>query len=67
MAMFEFSLIYLVPLSVVAGYLLGGYYTFITPVFVFGVVPVLDILIGRDVRNPSVETEKILDRQAYVW
>jgi len=63
MALLEFSIIYLVPLSVVAGYFLGGYYTFITPLFVFGVVPILDILIGRDIRNPSNETEKIWDRQ----
>lgn len=62
----SFALVYLVPFSVLAGYWLGGAYTFLTPVFVFGVVPVLDLLIGRDVRNPvEDEMERLENIRAY--
>jgi len=64
----SFSLVYLVPVSVVAGSLLGGGFTFLTPVFVFGVVPVLDILIGWDVRNPNdTEAGELERRREYRW
>ncbi|MGC9325844.1 MAG: alkane 1-monooxygenase [Desulfomonilia bacterium] len=54
----SFYLIFLVPFSVVLGYILGGVYTFLTPIFVFGVVPVLDLLIGISKQNPSQDQEK---------
>lgn len=52
-----FYLIILVPLSVIAGYALGGPYTFLTPVMVFGAVPLLDLVIGLSTGNPSPEIE----------
>ncbi len=58
----SFSVVYLVPVSVVTGYLMGGFFTFITPLFVFGVVPVLDAIIGADVRNPSPDEEPVLEK-----
>ena len=59
----EFSLVYLVPFSLLIGSLLGGYFTFLTPFLVFGVVPLLDILIGKDTHNPQEEEKKILQRR----
>jgi len=53
----SFYLIFLVPFSVVLGYVLGGVFTFVTPFFVFGVIPVLDIIIGARKNNPSKEQE----------
>ncbi len=53
--MWTYGLIYLVPVSVVIGFRLGGWYTFVTPVMVFGMVPVLDLIIGRETKNPREE------------
>jgi alkane 1-monooxygenase len=52
-----FYLVLLVPLSVLTGYALGGPYTFLTPVTVFGVVPLLDLAIGLSKANPTREME----------
>jgi len=61
MNLISFSMVYLVPLSVILGYWLGGIFTFTTPVFVFGVVPLLDVIIGKDTRNPSEKEAKQLE------
>ncbi len=61
MNVLAFSMVYLVPVSVIIGYWLGGIYTFITPFLVFGIGPVLDTVIGKDTRNPAKETEKELE------
>lgn len=60
MTVLPFYLIFLVPFSVILGYGLGGIFTFLTPVFVFGVVPILDILIGVSKKNPDPEEERQL-------
>jgi alkane 1-monooxygenase len=52
-----FFMIFLVPLSVVVGYALGGVFTFQTPVLVFGLIPVLDLIIGTYAKNPTPEQE----------
>ncbi len=57
MVALPFCLIFLVPMSVVAGYMLGGAFTFITPAVVFGVIPVLDLVIGSSRRNPTMAEE----------
>lgn len=68
MSVWPFAIVYLVPLSVAAGYLVGGWFTFTTPVFVFGIVPVLDIVIGTDTRNPSPQEEGLLNgRDVFRW
>jgi len=61
MNILSFSIVYLVPFSVYIGYRLGGVYTFTTPLFIFGIVPLLDFIIGKDTRNPSEAAEKALD------
>jgi alkane 1-monooxygenase len=58
MSVLPYYLIFMVPLSVVLGYYIGGVFTFLTPVFVFGVVPILDIVIGISRKNPSPEEER---------
>ncbi|MFO7795330.1 MAG: alkane 1-monooxygenase [Promethearchaeati archaeon] len=58
-----FSLIYLVPFSVIIGYWLGGIFTFLTPLFVFIVVPLLDLVLGYNYRNPTEKQEKILEQK----
>lgn len=55
-----FYLIFLVPLSVVLGYIWGGIFTFLTPVMVFGAIPILDLIIGTNTKNPTPEQESTL-------
>jgi alkane 1-monooxygenase len=62
----SYYLIFLVPLSVVMGYSLGGTFTFLTPVFVFGVIPVLDLFTGSSAENPTPLQEELLkDKISY--
>jgi alkane 1-monooxygenase len=60
MSLQGFFIIYLLPLSVVVGYLLGGWFTFLTPLMVFGLIPLLDVLLGVNTRNPLEQDEKRL-------
>lgn len=55
-----FLIVFLVPLSVIVGLLAGGWWTFVTPVLVFGLIPVLDLLLGKNVWNPSPPEEEAL-------
>lgn len=50
-----YYLIFLVPISVIQAYTMGGIFTFSTPVWVFGVIPLLDLLIGKSSKNPTPE------------
>lgn len=61
--MYWFMLIYLVPFSVVFGYLMGGLWTFQTPFFVFAVIPFIDMIIGKDTTNPPEASEQALAAQ----
>ena len=68
MNLLSFSLVYLIPISVFLGYWMGGVYTFLTPFFIFIVVPLTDMIIGTDTRNPGPDEQADLDRQkAYRW
>lgn len=61
-----FYLVFLVPLSVVAGYRLGGAFTFLTPILVFGVIPLVDFIVGVSTWNPTQEEElKYKDRLSF--
>ncbi|MEW5733638.1 MAG: alkane 1-monooxygenase [Thermodesulfobacteriota bacterium] len=55
-----FLVVFMLPLVVIVGYLLGGAYNFLTPILVFGLIPVLDLILGRNTGNPSPEQEKVL-------
>jgi len=62
----SFYIIFLVPFSVVLGYSLGGAYTFLTPVFVFGIIPLLDFIIGVSRDNPDArEEDKLREKFSY--
>jgi alkane 1-monooxygenase len=56
-----FLIVFFVPLSIIAGYFLGGIYTFLTPVLVFGLIPILDLIAGRYSKNPGPDQEKGLE------
>jgi len=59
----SFTIAYTLPLAVVTGYLAGGLFNFLTPVYVFGLVPVLDLIIGVDRSNPpSAQAAKDLEQ-----
>lgn len=60
MRVLPYYLIFLVPMSVALEYSLGGFFTFLTPVLVFGLVPVLDIAIGLYRENPAPNDESQL-------
>jgi alkane 1-monooxygenase len=66
MGMIPYYLIFLVPFSVVIGYSLGGAYTFLTLIFVFGVIPVLDFIVGLSTENPThAQAELLKDKVSY--
>jgi len=66
MDLLSYSLVFLVPVSVVTGYLIGGMFTFLTPLVVFGIIPILDMIIGRDTRNPDpAQVEALENRKAF--
>lgn len=61
-----FCIIFLLPLSVLTGYLIGGAWNFLAVVLVFGLVPILDILLGQNTRNPTEQEEEVLsERRAF--
>lgn len=60
MSVLPYLIIFLLPLSVVVGYYLGGFYTFLSPLFVFGFIPVLDMILGVDTKNADREEEENL-------
>jgi len=60
MSSLPFFVIYLLPLSVLIGYAIGGAYNFLAPVLVFGLLPLLDVLVGKNTRNPSKQEEEVL-------
>ncbi len=49
----SFALVFTIPLSVLIGYRLGGWGNLLTPLLVFGLVPLLDALLGSDAANLS--------------
>jgi len=56
---------YAIPSLVLCGAALGGIYHFLTPVVVFGLVPLLDLVIGTDPRNEDEATYKRRRDQAF--
>lgn len=66
MSALPFCLAYLLPLFVGIGFRLGGMYTFLTPFFIFIVIPLLDFIIGIDPHNPTPEeTEALSNRLSF--
>lgn len=48
------------PLLALTGALGGGYWNLLVPLVVFGVLPLVDHLVGEDLWNPSLEEESVL-------
>ncbi len=57
-----FALVFTIPVSVVVGYQAGGLGNLLTPLLVFGLVPLLDALIGVDPVNLSPEQARQRER-----
>ena len=53
-----FCIIFLLPLSVLIGYLMGGAFNFLALFLVFGLLPLLDFLVGQNTKNPTEGEEK---------
>lgn len=63
MNVIPYYLAFLMPLSVFVGYQLGGAFNFLTPLFIFGLIPLFDILIGFDYANPSQEEMETISQK----
>ncbi len=50
-----FLLPYTVPLLAIWGFMQGGWLNFTVPLYVFGLVPLLDLWVGTSTHNPSLE------------
>jgi alkane 1-monooxygenase len=59
-----FLLPLILPLSLVAGGELGGAWTWLTVLIIFGLVPLLDLVLGRDCSNPD---ENVVARLESDW
>jgi alkane 1-monooxygenase len=55
-----FCIIFLLPVAVIVGYLLGGFYNFLAVGLVFGLLPLLDFLLPINTRNPQEQEERAL-------
>lgn len=55
MSPWPYSLAYVVPLSVILGHWLGGVFYYLTPMITFGLIPLLDLMIGSDRTNLNAE------------
>lgn len=63
-----FGVAYLVPLLIGLSATFGGWSWYLVPLFVFGIVPILDALLGTWLYNPSpAETEALLASRAFQW
>ena len=56
---------YVVPLLVVVGLRLGGAATFLTPLFTFVLIPLLDLVVGEDRTNQSPDEERVMEAEPY--
>ena len=64
----RYLIVFLVPLGVAIGYYGGGLALLIPPLTIFGVIPLLDIILGVNVNNPDEEEEKrLLSNPRYRW
>ena len=53
-----YYLIFIIPIILITGNYLGDIYNFLIPVTLFGLLPILDIIVGKSVKNPMFEQEK---------
>lgn len=60
-----FLAVYLFPILVASGYVLGGVFHLMTPIFIFLAIPVADFLMGRFTTNPEESNYKSLKDAFY--
>jgi alkane 1-monooxygenase len=66
MSILPYYSIFLLHASAVLGYWLGGAWMFLTPALVFTVVPLLDMVVGRDSRNhTAAEYDELENRMSF--
>ena len=59
---------YCIPLCLVIGYVAGGGYHFLTPVVVFGIIPLLDLWVGVRAHNPEPhQYQTMRDNPIFSW
>ncbi len=63
MQAWKYTIAYVIPLTVLVGYFIGGMYSYLTVFFVFVVIPVLDFILGIDDYNPSPEEMQQLENR----
>ncbi len=61
----SFLIAYAIPVLAVLGYYLGGGFNFLTLAMVFGILPLLDVLVGPDSSNPKEEEVPELQKEFY--
>lgn len=73
MPRFGFFLAFVLAALLPVGILLGGAGLWLVPLAVFGVIPLLDMLVGEDVRNPpeaaaeSLQRDRFYTRILFAW
>lgn len=63
MKAWKYCIAYAVPLCAIVGFLFQGSWTFLTLVFVFALIPLLDLIFGVDDENPTPEQMEKLENQ----
>ena len=62
---YAYLLAFVIPLLVAAGLGLGGWTTFLAPLFAFVAVPLLDVLVGEDRTNYGAAEEAALGEERF--
>ncbi|CAM2065801.1 Alkane 1-monooxygenase [Sulfidibacter corallicola] len=64
----RFLIAFILPFLLLAGYLAGGAWHLLTPLFVFGVIPLLDFAVGRNTTNiPEESYRHWSDAKLFRW
>ncbi|WP_411823087.1 alkane 1-monooxygenase [Leptospira sp. 'Mane'] len=70
---YSFLLAFVLPALTVLGFYLGGLWNLLTPCFVFVLIPVLDLLVGKDSENPAdfrfqeIQSSVFYKYLTYLW
>ncbi|WP_137939326.1 alkane 1-monooxygenase [Chitinivorax sp. B] len=62
---FAYLIVFIVPAMVMAGAVWGGIWSFLTPLTAFGLIPLIDLLVGEDRTNYSDAETQQLDTALY--
>lgn len=70
---YTYLICFVLPIVAGIGYYLRGYFHFLTPVLIFGILPVLDLYLGKDATNPreedvvGLQQERFYRYLTYAW